>query len=83
MNDPYRHVYRNDFLPEHYVLAPHVDRPEDDEWGDWAYTGFVFRYEGDVPVEYVGCDGGEPEDQTLARNWSWVLDALNREARRG
>lgn len=25
----------------------------------------------------VGIDGGEPEDQTLGRDWSWVPDALN------
>jgi hypothetical protein len=25
----------------------------------------------------VGRDGGEPEDQSLGRDWSWVADALN------
>lgn len=25
----------------------------------------------------VGSDGGEPEDQLLCRDWSWVVDALN------
>ena len=25
----------------------------------------------------VGFDGGEPEDQTLNRDWSWVVDLLN------
>jgi hypothetical protein len=25
----------------------------------------------------VGTDGGEPEDQTLARDWDWVAPALN------
>ncbi len=25
----------------------------------------------------LGRDGGEPEDQTLGRDWAWVLDALN------
>lgn len=33
-------------------------------------------------IEYVGCDGGEPEDQTLGRDWAWVVGALNKEARR-
>lgn len=28
--------------------------------------------------EVVGYDGGEPEDQILVRNWSWVVDALNK-----
>jgi hypothetical protein len=26
----------------------------------------------------VGSDGGEPEDQTLNRDWSWVVPLLNR-----
>lgn len=26
----------------------------------------------------VGHDGGEPEDQTLYRDWSWVVPALNK-----
>ena len=26
----------------------------------------------------VGQDGGEPEDQLLVRDWSWVCDELNR-----
>jgi hypothetical protein len=25
----------------------------------------------------VGRDGGEPEDQSLVRDWAWVADALN------
>lgn len=27
--------------------------------------------------EIVGEDGGQPEDQTLTRDWRWVVDALN------
>lgn len=27
--------------------------------------------------EVVGCDGGEPEDQLLVRDWGWVAVALN------
>jgi len=27
----------------------------------------------------VACDGGEPEDQLLVRDWSWVPDVLNQE----
>ena len=26
----------------------------------------------------IGCDGGEPEDQVLVRDWSWVVDAMNK-----
>lgn len=29
------------------------------------------------PVELIGWDGGEPEDQNLYRDWAWVVDALN------
>lgn len=25
----------------------------------------------------LGADGGEPEDQTLGRDWNWVVSALN------
>lgn len=25
----------------------------------------------------LGTDGGEPEDQTLVRDWSWVANELN------
>lgn len=25
----------------------------------------------------LGCDGGEPEDQLLTRDWAWVADELN------
>lgn len=25
----------------------------------------------------LGADGGEPEDQSLDRDWRWVVDALN------
>lgn len=29
--------------------------------------------------ELVGCDGGEPEDQMLVRDWAWVPERLNAE----
>ncbi len=80
--DPYRTLYRDEFSADHYDLVPWVDRPEDDVWDTWLWTTFVFRYDGDTPIEYVGCDGGEPEDQTLSRDWAWVVGALNKEARR-
>lgn len=35
-----------------------------------------------TPPEVVASDGGEPEDQTLDRAWSWVAPALNAEAER-
>jgi hypothetical protein len=44
------------------------------DW-DWDSTG-VFRCEDGVPVELIGSDGGEAEDQTLRRDWKWVAPAL-------
>lgn len=46
-------------------------------FSDWNMpsTG-VFRLVDGVPVELLGSDGGEPEDQTLGRRWSWVPGAL-------
>jgi hypothetical protein len=37
----------------------------------------VFRLADGRPVELLGTDGGEPEDQTLGRDWSWVAGALS------
>lgn len=46
-------------------------------WSDWDSdaTG-VFRCVDGVPVELLGSDGGEPEDQTIRRDWKWVAPAL-------
>lgn len=38
----------------------------------------VFRVVNGFPVELLGTDGGEPEDQSLYRDWSWVASALER-----
>lgn len=29
--------------------------------------------------QLIGCDGGQPEDQCLVRDWKWVCEALNNE----
>jgi hypothetical protein len=42
---------------------------------DYPASG-VFRLEDGRPVELLGTDGGEPEDQTLGRDWGWVPAAL-------
>ena len=49
-------------------------------WG--RYSSYVV-YEGADGLEVIGEDGGEPEDQTLGRDWSWVAPALNEAYRRG
>lgn len=46
----------------------YIDRDDDEE--RWAV---IDRSTGEV----IGCDGGEPEDQVLVRDWRWVVDALN------
>lgn len=43
---------------------------------DWDYDKGIWRCEDGVPVELIGTDGGEPEDQTLGRDWKWVAPAL-------
>lgn len=48
-----------------------------DEYSDYEYRCGVFRMENDKPVAMLGHDGGEPEDQTLWRDWAWVSYALN------
>jgi len=39
--------------------------------------------ETDNEPRLVGQDGGEPEDQLLVRDWSWVVKELNRAYKRG
>ena len=48
---------------------------EPDEWSD-DYVNALFEFNGDT-VRIVATDGGEPEDQTLGRDWSWVQTELN------
>ncbi len=55
---------------------PGAEKPSEwhSRWGLWRCNA-----EGQ-PVETVGHDGGEPEDQLLVRDWSWVAEELNRVA---
>ena len=52
------------------------DTDEDDDYHDSDWTSLVYRFEDGVPVEVIGTDGGEPEDQSLVRDWRWVPIAL-------
>jgi hypothetical protein len=47
------------------------------------YGRAVFRCTGGYLEQLLGADGGEPEDQTLGRDWSWVAGALNDAHTRG
>ena len=54
---------------------------EPDPWtGNYGFI--VYRIE-DAGHVFVGEDGGEPEDQTLGRDWAWVVPALNEAYRLG
>lgn len=73
-----------------FSAAKAVEAPEppwecweelDDSDGYWSYG--VWRFEDYRPVEFIGADGGEPEDQTLVRDWSWVAPALKAAYDRG
>ena len=55
-------------------------KPYEDE-GDIRYA--VYECVDDIPIRFLGCDGGEPEDQTLWRDWKWVVDELNRAYKAG
>lgn len=69
------HYKQHSFEEAREIGAPlqswHHDRDEYDyRWGIWLYSD-------DIPLRLIGHDGGEPEDQTLYRDWAWVVDALN------
>ena len=44
-------------------------------WNDCASTIGIF-IDGKLYADYS--DGGEPEDQTFGRDWSWVVDELEK-----
>lgn len=43
----------------------------------------LWRCRDGEPVELIGVDGGEPEDQTFGRDWCWVPGALQAAYDRG
>ena len=67
----YKVIYSGD-LEDNDILLACAGIRRDPVWGD----------EGNILVDpdgnYVGSDGGEPEDQTLCRNWRWVVEVLNK-----
>lgn len=42
------------------------------------YGNSIIEILEDGTVNWIGSDGGEPEDQFLTRDWSWVVGALNK-----
>lgn len=51
--------------------------------GDYPARAAVVRCQDGLPVEIEGFDGGEPEDQCLWRDWSWVGPACSTAYARG
>lgn len=47
------------------------------EKNPYQYTSYLVEFSVDG-VALIGQDGGEPEDQTLGRDWKWVVSALQR-----
>lgn len=56
--------------------APRSGQYDPKRNNDDDYRKVIYRCEDGVPVEWIGDDGGEPEDQTLGRDWKWVAPAL-------
>lgn len=63
--------------------------PGADEWSDWRadyeldLMSCIVEYENQTPLRIVGTDGGEPEDNSLIRDWSWVAGELNQSYHKG
>ena len=38
----------------------------------------IWECEDGKPVKLLGVDGGEPEDASFCRDYSWVIDALDK-----
>lgn len=53
-------------------LDPEFEAPRSD------YRLYLVEFAAGKYVRTVGCDGGEPEDNTFGRDWSWVPDELNK-----
>jgi len=58
-------------------------RPYKDKYGEWTYRYAVIREVDGFIVDLLATDGGEPEDNTLTRDWAWIADALNDAYNRG
>lgn len=41
----------------------------------------LYETDGNNPIRLVSSDSGEPEDKSLTRDFSWVAEELNKQAR--
>lgn len=65
---------KNRFIVENFRPEGCGCDPED-LGGCW---NTMYRLKDTKTGETIGWDGGEPEDQLLLRDWSWVATAMNR-----
>lgn len=74
-------------MSERYVVKPMDEAARlgwPDAWSDEHHYGWgLWLVEDGKPVRLLGDDTGEPEDQCLVRNWSWVAVELERAYREG
>ena len=56
-------IYLYEYLPDEFKV---IMRQGDSRWV------LMKTKEDGTPIEILGCDGGEPEDQFLVRDWKWV-----------
>lgn len=59
-----------------YLVEVETDESQPPEYPRQPYCGLRA---GEVIIEEIGQDGGEPEDQTLSRDWEWVVHMADRE----
>lgn len=51
--------------------------PDSDWLSDWDdYGSVLYEFRGGKPFKQLASDGGEPEDNTLSRDHSWIAGAL-------
>jgi hypothetical protein len=66
--------------PKEADLAVHGQEYVDDMGPNYYEEDYwlraLVRCEDGKPVEILGEDGGEPEDQSFRRDWAWVPQAL-------
>jgi hypothetical protein len=64
-----------------YAIKNNIPHPWDDDWedeDDWDYRIYLYLQKDDGEYEFIASDGGEPEDNTFRRDWSWVPGELNK-----
>mgnify|MGYP001607828731 FL=1 len=71
------------YIVENIQKAKEMGYPGTEIYNDEDYGWGIWYIEDNKVVEFIGSDGGEPEDQLLVRNWKWVVNALNEAYEKG